>query len=326
MIAISYTTVDNTISVFATELNAFKNQIKLNLNNMLGDRRLKLTTEKKDYINKLIAFSKDIIIARPDVLAKYQKAFDRIISPAQMKSKKFEGFRNRLIKELGYAARRSDFYPKYFYKLGIKSCVYCNAHLTVAIEKEKQVRKKTVIAYKAKFQVDHYLPKSKYPCFSISLYNLYPVCGSCNNCKSNYDLHFLLYNDAKNTLASPFKFQLVKGTVAKYLLSRKLDDIKFTFQEPSVHSSFKTFQEVFDVQGIYDTQKDLAEELILKGEIYTEQYKKGLKAQFPKLFTTPGIFNRILLGNYSSEEDIHKRPMAKFTIDIAKQVGLIKKK
>jgi hypothetical protein len=98
--------------------------------------------------------------------------------------------------------------------------------------KGRTVKENKKISYKAKFQVDHYWPQSKYPCFCISLYNLYPVCGSCNNCKNDNDLNFLLYSDQKNKIVSPFKFQLVKGVVAQYLLSRKLNDIKFTFQEP----------------------------------------------------------------------------------------------
>ncbi|MFD2921212.1 hypothetical protein ACFS6H_15915 [Terrimonas rubra] len=325
MIAIPYKIVDNTIGVFNTEIDTFIVQLVNNLNRMRSDKRLKLTREKKDYINEIISHSKDLIIAKPKKLDQYRQAFDKIITPADMASKQFESFRNRLIKELGYTTRRSDFYPKYFRKIGIKSCVYCNAHLTVAIEKVTQLRTKQKFTYKAKFQVDHYWPKSKYPCFSISLYNLYPVCGSCNNCKSFHDLEFLLYSDSKTSIISSFKFNLVPGSVANYLLSRKIEDINFTFNEPPVLPTVKKFQEVFDIQGIYDTQKDLAEELILKAEVYTAPYRLKLKKQFPKLFTTPGIFNRILLGNYSSEEDIHKRPMAKFTIDIARQVGLIKK-
>lgn len=323
MIAIPYTTVDNAISVFNSEIAKFTAQLVANLNKISSDRRL--SRRKIDYVNKLISLSKKIITAKPDMLIKYQKAFDKIISPKDMASKPFESFRNRLIKELGYAARRSDFYPKFFHKIGIKSCVYCNAHLTVAIEKEEQLKTKTKFTYKAKFQVDHYWPKSKYPCFSISLYNLYPVCGSCNNCKSFHDLKFSLYSDPKTPIVSSFKFNLAAGSVANYLLSRKIEDINFTFHEPAVVAPVKSFQDVFDIQGIYDTQKDLAEELILKAEVYTAPYRQKLKKQFPKLFTTSGIFNRILLGNYSSEEDIHKRPMAKFTIDIARQVGLIKK-
>jgi len=84
--------------------------------------------------------------------------------------------------------------------------------------------------------------------------------------------------------------------------------------------------QVFNIQEIYETQKDIAEELILKAEIYTDKYKENLKKQFKGLFPNEEILNRLLISNYSTEEELHKRPMAKFTMDIAKQVGLIKKK
>lgn len=86
-------------------------------------------------------------------------------------------FRDKLIEKMGYKKRRSDFYPKYFQKLGVKACVYCNSQLTVTVnsyeyKKDGSIKQDEV---KEKFQVDHYLPKSEYPCFSISLFNLFAL-------------------------------------------------------------------------------------------------------------------------------------------------------
>lgn len=326
MISVSYSTIDTSINSFDIEIAEFENKIELNLQKMLRDNKLNLSQQQKRYVNKLRKYSDSIIRAKPDLLLRYQKEFDKIISPKKMESKAFEAFRNRIILELGYKAKRTSFYPKYFYKIGIKSCVYCNAHLTVAIEEEEKLKTKDKVIYKAKFQVDHYWPQAKYPCFCISLYNLYPACGNCNNCKKVSDVDFSLYSNKNKNVGSAFRFRLDEGVVAKYLLNRKHEDITFHFDEPDVTAPYKKFQEVFDLEGIYSTQKDLAEELILKAEVYTEQYRAKLKKQFPDLFKAPGIFNRMLLGNYPSEQDMHKRPMAKFTVDIAKQVGLIKKK
>lgn len=65
-------------------------------------------------------------------------------------------------------------------------------------------------------------------------------------------------------------------------------------------------------------------ELIQKKEIYTESYKQHLAKQFKDLFKDESIINRLIIGNYDTVEDIHKRPMAKFTQDIARQLNLIK--
>ncbi len=322
MIAIPYDLVDAVIRNFDADILKFTTEIKTNLNIFKKDPSL--NDKQKNYVEKLLSFSDKIITAKPDEILKYKSEFDGIFSDSEKATDSYKTFKDLLLKKLAYSTRRSDFYPNYFYKIGIKSCVYCNSQLTVCIEEEKGANEDPI--YKAKFQVDHYLGKAEYPCFSVSLYNLYPVCGSCNNCKSSKRVSFILYDEKKNIGVSPFSFELEKGSVATYLTSRKFADIKFSFKEPLVTLPTESFQGVFDISGIYETQKDLAEELIIKAEIYTESYKKELKKQFPKLFKSTGIFNRFLIGNYSSEEDIHKRPMTKFTIDIAKQLGLIKGK
>ncbi len=323
MIAIPIDTVENIIKLFDSDIKRQKTNIKVALTALSKDGTIRGLN--KLYVIKLLSLSENIITAKPSTLLRYKNQFNAIITPENMKMKSRENFRKKLLKALGYSQRRSDFYPKYFHKIGIKACIYCNSQLTVAIEKEKKLKTKTSFIYKAKFQVDHFLPKSHFPCFSVSLFNLYPVCSSCNNSKSINEVDFQLYLPSTKDFTSKLNFKLERGSMAQYLLNRKLDNIKFTFEEPNVKPPLKRFQDAFDIKGIYDTQKDLIEELILKGEVYTSDYKGVLKKKFPKLFTTPDIINRILIGNYTSDADIHKRPMAKFTLDIAKQVGLIKK-
>ena len=74
----------------------------------------------------------------------------------------------------------------------------------------------------------------------------------------------------------------------------------------------------------YNTQKDLAAELIIKSKIYNDSYKKMLMNTFNKLYgKNPMMFKRIIVGNYTERNEIHKRPMSKFTQDIARQLKLI---
>lgn len=163
-----------------------------------------------------------------------------------MKSKSNSVFRNRLLTALGYNDRRGDFYPKYFQQIGIEACVYCNSTLTVSVE--KVTGKKMKKSIKARFQVDHYLPKSQYPCFSISLYNLYPTCASCNNIKSAKSVQFKLYEDGSKIKKSSFYFDLNMVSVSDYLLNRKSELILYEFQEPPTRSvNLKSFNEVFAI-------------------------------------------------------------------------------
>ena len=317
MIAIPTHTVESAIQQFQSKIAEQKKELKENLKKIAGDRRI--TGYKKDYIKELLRVSDHLITARPSTLKQYQKVFENIISASTMARKSHKDFRNRVLTALGYAKRRKDFYPRYFQQIGIKACVYCNAQLAVSVKKT-QVKKKPAV--KAKFQVDHYWPKSQYPCFSISLYNLYPACANCNVCKAKTKVDFALYDD-RRSVSSRFNFVLDPGIIGKYLTNRKADEITFTFREPKTAKNCKTFKETFDIEGIYETQRDLAEELIRKGEIYSPSYKLYLAGKFRRVLNSADITNRLILGNYPHEKDIHKRPMAKFTLDLAKQIGLI---
>lgn len=59
-----------------------------------------------------------------------------------------------------------------FRECNILICPYCNIGTIKAVELENKVIKE--------YDLDHYFPKSKYPYFAMSLYNLIPSCKVCN--------------------------------------------------------------------------------------------------------------------------------------------------
>ena len=250
-------------------------------------------------------------------LNKYKVDFDSIIHPADIADSSMKPFRDKILKAMGYSNRRSDFYPDYFKEIGIKVCVYCNAHLAITAERNNSKRI-------AQFQVDHFIPKNKYPGLSVSLYNLYPSCASCNNIKSTDEVDFQLYQPHKKSYSSKFRFILLPGSKAKFLRSRNINDIQYILDEPIPPTGKLSFNEVFSINGIYQTQKDVAEELFMKAEIYNSSYRKILETEFKRLFKSAVNLDRLITGNYTEEKDIHKRPLSKFTMDIGRQIGLIK--
>jgi hypothetical protein len=82
-------------------------------------------------------------------------------------------------------------------------CPYCNSNFTNTII----INKNGV----ARTQLDHFLPRSFYPIFAVSLYNLIPACYNCNHSKRDWDtfdkvqgcfnvLHpYILIDDTTNT-------------------------------------------------------------------------------------------------------------------------------
>lgn len=227
-------------------------------------------------------------------------------------------FKDEILQILDYKNKRTVLYPKHFSELGIKACVYCNSQLTVVVSEKDKIRKSNTTEYIAKFQLDHYYPKDKYPHLSISLFNLYPVCSSCNLAKSNNeDVDFKLYADKIEE--SKFSFELDNKSKALFLLSRNSSDLKIKFKNKFIED----YIDVFKIDEIYKTQYDIAEEIILKSLIYNGSYRKSLVKEFLKHRVNDSLFKRFILGNYTLDSEIHKRPNAKFMQDIGKEVGLI---
>jgi hypothetical protein len=273
-----------------------------------------LTQLHIDYLNKLIADFEIIVKTKPDGFIDLKNAFDAII-PGENLAKHNKEFKNELLIRMGYSNLRDDYYAGYFESTGLKACVYCNSQLAFTVRSFTGGRS-------AKFQVDHFLPKSEYPCFSISFFNLLPVCGPCNGKKSASAVNFNVYSENLNDLKdSPFKFRLDKRSIISYRINGDQDKLIIKFDDPQN----KSFNKNFDIEGIYATQKDIAEELVLKSIIYNENYLKSLRNSFTKLYPNKiPMAERLLVGNYTSVKDIHKRPMSKFTQDIARQLKLIK--
>jgi hypothetical protein len=338
MIAIPINTVKDVISNFQKEIDLFTLTAISNLQHFEKKEKKKFTTFESNYIDYLIKKLDKIIIATPDELKIHLGFLGKVPTPVKIKRKKgskpinkakTKSFSEKIIAQLEYQLLRKKFYPNYFAKIGIKSCVYCNSQLTVSVDSQDYTTRMTTPMVKAKFQLDHHLPQSEYPAFGISLFNLYPTCGSCNNAKGIIPVDFQLYsNDPLKLANSDYKFQLDKTSLANYLIHRKMALLKIDFIDPA--KPFKnvkvigSFQDTFDIVGIYETQMDLAEDLILLARVYNKKYKQTLLNSFSKLFTGYQLSTRALIGNYTEPTEIHKRPMAKFTQDIARQLRLIR--
>lgn len=80
-------------------------------------------------------------------------------------------------------------------------CPYCGRSFIYMVEHSKNSKKDVV-----KPQIDHYLPKSTYPWFAMTYFNLIPVCAVCNmkECKGSNDP--LTNYDRKLRMIYPYEF------------------------------------------------------------------------------------------------------------------------
>ncbi len=281
----------------------------------------------REYVTKIINEYNDILKANPTEMGSLITAFNAILPYHLLLEKipnKKKSFWESVVYAMRYEELRDNEFRKHLLGSSIKACVYCNSNLAITFQTNyyNKEENKRVKEYKAKLELDHFHPKSKYPFLCTSFYNLYPVCGNCNRAKSYNPVKFELYTTSKEL--DVFSFWIDDTSIIKYWTNKKREDIKVYFQtingDIELH---KDHNKTFDIQGIYDTQSDIVEELLHKAEVYNNSYNSTLVNNFKTLFPDRALVNRLVIGNYDKPEDIHKRPMAKFTQDIAKQLGLV---
>lgn len=291
--------------------------------NHLKTKRGFNTIKKRGYIEFLTKNYFEILKLKPSEFKIWKDKFDNIIHHNKIETK----FHERIVKELRYNELRTKEYLTFSKELNLKSCIYCNAQLTTIadIEFYKSKSKKGQVKRRfATFELDHSEPKSLFPFLATSFFNLLPSCSNCNKSKSKNPIEFNLYTEDKNL--DYFKFKLDRNSEQKYWASKNSDDLKISF-ETDIHGNenlTNNMDETFHLTGIYDTQKDIIAELLNIREAYRNAYKRGLVKQFDKkLFPDEAMIDRLLIGNYSKKHEIHSRPLAKFTQDIARQLKLI---
>lgn len=85
-------------------------------------------------------------------------------------------------------------------------------------------------------------------------------------------------------------------------------------------------EDIFHLKKIYATHSDYAAEIYFKSILCTPNvYRRyiGNKMAAKGMTYNDADFERLLIGNYTQEEDFHKRPLSKFCADIARQRKLI---
>lgn len=307
----------------------------------LDDLKNQLPRGYSNYVNTIIKNYGSIIKATPDEMEKSRGQVARLFTPfARMDlSYKFKvnwqqsdgtlktiekKFYQLVVDALCYNDVQEKIFPKYIKKMGIKSCVYCNAQYAVSAKRGKT---DSGTSYRSTFTIDHYWPKSNYPYLATSFFNLYPACATCNQTKSYRDPIFKLYIKPTDPVEerNPFVFRLDKSSFVRYSVTGSADELKINFvSRPGILPlESEEYEDYFHVEKLYGNMKDTVEEVIWKYRVYNKAGRQALVDSFQQLLPHKSDWNRFVLGNYDREEDIHKRPLAKLVQDVAKQLGII---
>lgn len=208
-------------------------------------------------------------------------------------------------------------------ELKLKVCPYCNRNYINPYYSGNS---------KTRADLDHFFPKSKYPYFSMSFYNLIPSCKVCNSSfKGGKDFSY-------NQLLNPYE-----GGFG--------EDVRFTFQIDSVSSfpnpehielqllpqisistakleKIKGNKKMFALESMYSFHRDIVAEMIVKRQVYSEAWIDDIFRLYkynPK--SGEGFFKfrhevvEMVFSNYISPNKSDKRILAKLTQDIARELN-----
>lgn len=285
------------------------------LKQLVVDNRLDETQKK--YVQLIIDKWDELILLEPPFETVIDE-FEKIYSCSDVVTMKIG---NQLFHELIVAAMRYDHVQSTIYRevmadLDIKTCVYCNAQYAFSYSLGRN--------HFQNYEIDHWMPKSKYPYLCTSFFNLQPSCPKCNKSKSNKDdiLPFHLYTD-DSTKLNPFDFNVDNASCAWYLATHDRSKLKISFNVREAELKDR-MDNLFHISFQYQAHKDIVEELVWKKKIYNKTILEIYKESFKGLGFNAADFNRFVLGNYDKEEDILKRPLSKLTQDIAYHLGIIK--
>jgi hypothetical protein len=221
----------------------------------------------------------------------------------------------------------SDTFPKEEIQedLGLDACPYCNRNFIKII---KVTNRKGVIESGPKGQLDHFFPRSLYPYLAICKYNLVPCCPTCNGTSGKHNK-----DTRAKGVVSPYELQNAEGL--KFKMKVRGGEILnlehcaqgiFISVDTSLNPNMDNNEEIFHLKQIYQTHTDYAAEMYIKkmmkeNGIYLHATKGMLKKH--RINLTNDDVRRILHGFYTNPDDFSKRPLSKFRMDLAKDVGLL---
>lgn len=222
-----------------------------------------------------------------------------------------------------------DSHEKYAYQIGkligINTCPYCNRiyiHTVYDSQRREIIRP----------EFDHFYPQKFHPFLALSFFNLIPSCYYCNSSLKTataitpttnlhpfiegYDNDVFFHvsiKHVKKKKSDPDNYKIKLLSSATISLDKKRKIFGNSPAEGNLN--------LFKLNEIYPSHLDIVGELVVKCQKYSTWYSGPLLRLFGMLLSTnKGDFYQFYFGNYFNETDFHRRPLAKMTKDVVRQV------
>ena len=188
--------------------------------------------------------------------------------------------------------------------LEIKVCPYCNRNYITNFDKNTTI------------ELDHFYPISKYPHLALNIYNLIPVCHTCNHKKK--DKSFKIH-PFKESIDDFFTFKFIgfndKDKLNFFDEKRLILDLEFKNNDLG-EWNYKEY-----LSDNYENHKDMISEILKRKEMYPESRIEELYKEFGgRLFNSKDELIGLIHCNYIDKKDINKRPLSKLIKDILEQL------
>lgn len=194
---------------------------------------------------------------------------------------------------------------------GVEVCPYCNRQYIDVFDKSSG-------GSKAVAQLDHYYPKGKYPLYALLLYNLIPVCGSCNQGKSE-EVGKVIYpfsKQANEENKAPY-FRIKADDLDK-LTGKELPQIEYAFEQDEEGNTKKDHADFFHHKNMYQNHQRFAQRLLQAQKLDNQAYLDGMNKVLEKenLRLTKSELRELLYGFNGSDEELLQKPLSKLARDL----------
>ncbi|MDI0264805.1 hypothetical protein QIW52_02435 [Clostridioides difficile] len=262
--------------------------------------------------NKMIDILNDIYSEKVAIIESYKNEYRKSLKHMSVKN-----FEKKFNEDLFNIDITIDNFKKHYnfediwspymfiFITGLRVCPYCNRQYITPVYSSSG---------KLRADLDHFLPKNKYPFFSMSLYNLIPSCKFCNSSlKGTKEFDFDSLNPYECNIDDYIKFEIDLASNTNNIIVNPIKD----------KDKAKDYLNMFKIETLYNYHRNQASDLLKKKLIYSDEYLENMYKYFGNSFSSFDEMKELVIGYTISKENINDEPLAKFKRDISKQLGFI---
>lgn len=271
-------------------------------------------TMKKEHVRRLLTVPMNDLDNDLKIIGQIKGENIKTIKKGTYKRKKSDELLDFVFRYESFSKRGQAF--SLLKDMDVNVCPYCNRIYTVTL---------TENGHRSRPQFDHYLSKSKYPYFAVSLLNLIPSCGLCNQAKSDREDRILYPYFEEMGTDVMFRTKAENGLT--YLTGCPSAEEEFSIELEETDSvtselkeKVKNSKDVFHLTQLYNEHKDYVLYLYRKRYMFSDEYLQMICDSFPEMAGKFDEMKGLLYLMDLEKEQWGRRPLAKLTHDIDLQI------